>query len=108
MNNKYVEFFVNPNDNNLHIELIDHETDITNMGLDELFEYQLCNGWDFVSPEDFGALTEAPILSEEIIYTDEGEVERVGVVYWFPDYMIIDIIEQLIKNGEVVFLREED
>ena len=35
-------------------------------------------------PEDIGALTDAPILSDDIEYDDEGEVVRVGAVYWYP------------------------
>ena len=107
---KYVEFIANPDETNsddLYIDLIDHETDITSMSLYELFEYQLCNGWSFVNPEDLGALTDAPILSEEIIYNDNGEVESIGIVYWFPDYMIVNIAEQLTKYGRVVFSRED-
>jgi hypothetical protein len=69
----------------------------------ELLEYQLCNGWDWVRPEEIGALTNAPILSEEVDRDDQGDLKSVGRVYWFPDYMVTDEIEELQKTGKIVF-----
>ena len=49
--------------------------------------------WDFILPEEIGALTSAPISSDDCERTDEGELVRVGRIFWFPNYMIIDPIE---------------
>jgi hypothetical protein len=68
-----------------------------------LLEDWLCNGWEMVPPEDIGALTSAPILSDEIERDDNGEIVKVGAVYWFPDYAIICELDVLADNGEVFF-----
>ncbi len=56
---------------------------------DDLF----CNcEFEFILPEDIGALTDAPIISD-------GEN-----VWWFPDYMITDPWA-LLKQGRVEFVK---
>ena len=66
-----------------------------NAALYALLEDHLCCGWEMVPPEDIGALTSAPILSDEINRDDRGQVTRAGRVYWYPDYQIRDEIEEL-------------
>ncbi len=75
--------------------------------LAETIEWQLSNGWSLVRPEDLGALTEAPILSEEVDYDDHGNLDTVGTVYWYPQYDVSDPIGQLLTNGSVEFVRVE-
>jgi hypothetical protein len=58
----------------------------------DLLEWQLCNGWEFVNPEDIGALTSAPILRSPN-----------GKLYWFPDYAVTCEIEELLEKNEVRF-----
>jgi hypothetical protein len=69
-----------------------------------LLEDHLCNGWEMVPPEDIGALTAAPILSDEITRDDQGQVTEAGRVYWFPDYAVRDEIEELRRHFVLVFL----
>jgi hypothetical protein len=66
-----------------------------NEALNALLEDHLCNGWEMVQPEDIGALTSAPILSDEIVRDDNGRVVEAGRVYWYPDYAVRDEIEEL-------------
>ena len=68
-----------------------------------LLEDWLCNGWEMVPPEDIGALTSAPILSDEVERDDNGEIVKVGAVYWFPDYAVTCELDVLADNGEVFF-----
>lgn len=68
-----------------------------------LLEDHLSNGWEMVPPEDLGALTAAPILSDEIVRDDHGEIVEAGRVYWFPDYAVLDEIEELRRNLTIVF-----
>jgi hypothetical protein len=75
--------------------------------LAETVEWQLSNGWSLLQPEDIGALTEAPILSEEVDYDGQGHVDQVGTVYWYPQYEVFDPIGQLLTNGFVEFVRGE-
>lgn len=113
MAGKYVEFDKQAN-GNLHIILLpEAREDVQEIAssqqltadnkLAEVIEWHLGNSWTFVSPEDIGALTEAPILSEGIDYDNHGKVQHVGVVYWYPEYEVKDPVEQLLENGFVDF-----
>lgn len=63
----------------------------------------LQNGWELVPPEDLGALTAAPILSREIERNLFGQVVTAGRVYWFPEYAVLDEIEELRRTGNLEF-----
>lgn len=71
----------------------------------DLIEWQLCNGWEVVPPEDIAALTSAPILSDDVERDDRGELQRVGALYWFPAYAVTCEIKELLANGTVFFPR---
>jgi hypothetical protein len=75
----------------------------THAALCALLEDHLCSGWEMVPPEDLGALTSAPILSDEITRDDNGCVTEAGRVYWYPEYQVRDEIEELRSRFEVVF-----
>ena len=75
----------------------------TNDILLDMLEDHLCNGWEMVPPEDIGALTSAPILSEEVVRDDYGTLVSVGKVYWFPNYQIECELETMLETGEVFF-----
>ena len=60
----------------------------------------LGNGWHEVLPEQIGALTEAPIISNDVIFNDDG-VEWVGDVYYYNSYMVNDPFVELLSNGEI-------
>lgn len=81
--------------------------------LSEMCEYmgwsgnsQLCT----VAPEWIGALTDAPILTTDVDYDDNGDVSvhPDNKVWWFPNYMVEDCIKTLVEEGEVVFTEAED
>ena len=74
-----------------------------NEALYALLEDHLCNGWEMVPPEDIGALTAAPILSDEIVRDDNGRVVEAGHVYWYPDYAVLDEIEELRDKLRLLF-----
>jgi len=73
----------------------------------EIIEHQLCNGWTWVQPEDIGALTEAPILSDDVVYNDDGIVEFIDNVWWYPNYMVESLTEKLQENGYLIFTKVE-
>lgn len=114
MSGKYTEFEKQPN-GNLRIALLEDERgsveEIAAQGitadskLAQVIEWQLGNGWSFVRPEDIAALTEAPILTEEIETDDQGTVLRVGTVYWYPQYDVSDPVAKLLENGYIDFER---
>ena len=113
MAGKYTEFVKQPN-GNIRIALLEEaredvqeiaskELDADNK-LAQVIEWQLSNGWSFVRPEDVGALTDAPILSEEVDTDTQGNVLKVGTVYWYPQYDVRDPVAQLLQNGYVDFV----
>jgi hypothetical protein len=116
MAGKYTEFEKQPN-GDLRITLLEEaQEDVQEIASKELdadsklaqiIEWQLSNGWSFVRPEDVGALTDAPILTEELDTDDQGNVLRVGTVYWYPQYDVSDPIAMLLENGYVDFVRGE-
>lgn len=62
----------------------------------------------FVPPENIGALTEAPILTDEYDMSDGGDDRNWrpypdAGVWWFPDYMVTCPWEQLAWRGRVLF-----
>lgn len=67
-------------------------------------------GWEgngrlhVVRPEWVGALTDAPIVADEVVHNDDGEMPTVpGNVWWFPQYEMRSFAEDLIRNGKVIF-----
>jgi hypothetical protein len=69
----------------------------------ELVEWQTCNGWDYVQPEEIGALTSSLILSEHTERDDQGTLVQIGRVFWFPNYQVESEVETLLEKGKVVF-----
>lgn len=68
-----------------------------------LLEYQICNGWELVPPEDVGALTASLIISEEVERDKDGDMTCCGKVYWFPEYQIVSEIMRIKEDGYVVY-----
>jgi hypothetical protein len=71
--------------------------------LADMLEDHLCNGWEFIQPEEIGALTSSPILSDSAERDDFGKLLKVDQVYWFPDYAVRSELDELYENGEVFF-----
>ena len=62
----------------------------------------------FILPEWVGALTDAPILADDLTIEDDGTVSFVGDTWWFPDYQVTDPWEVLKNTGRVIFDPEEN
>lgn len=61
-----------------------------------------------VQPEWVAALTDAPILTDDLTYPeDSGMPEVTGTVWWYPDYMVKSFAEELISAGRVTFTKGE-
>lgn len=81
------------------IEAITEEIEFINELLDrnyystfeKLIEYHLCNGMEFINPEDIGALTDAPIIGYDY------------KVYWLKDYCTVNEVTELLKGNTVSF-----
>ena len=57
----------------------------------------------YVRPEWVAALTEAPILTDELTHEDDGTVRVSDNIWWFPNYMVESFAETLLDTGRVVF-----
>lgn len=64
--------------------------------------------WDMVDPEDIGAMTLAPIISDGVMYPDSGARVVFGRVWWFPNYAVENLIETLHEKGHVVLTAPAD
>ena len=77
-----------------------------NRFLVEMLEFA---GWEAngqlfsVRPEQVGALTEAPMLTDDCFHHDDGLLEVTGPIWWFPDYMLKNFAEVLVETGTVTF-----
>ena len=67
-------------------------------GLDP-YDMQVVSGGHYAA---LGALTSSPILATEVGIDDYGDLEEVGDVWWFPNYMIENPVRSILK-GEAVF-----
>jgi hypothetical protein len=64
--------------------------------------------WDLVPPEQLGALTSAPIICYGARFDDDlEELLDPGRVFWFPSYMVVDELAELLEHGYVVFPEAE-
>jgi hypothetical protein len=70
----------------------------------DAIEFQLCNGWSLVPPEEIGALTSGTILAEDIEYSDDGKIVSLKEVFWDDAYETRDALESL-KQGKTVSFR---
>jgi hypothetical protein len=98
---QYVDFKVL--ENCLRISLIVEVDEIEGLSFEDIVEHQICNGWDWIHPEDVGALTDSPILSNSAEYDEDYNLIKIDSVFWYPNYQIHDIVKKLIENGHVDF-----
>ena len=83
-------------------EAIEEEAPLTapiNAALARLLEWQLANGWELIAPEEIGALTDAPLLSDDGERDDEGKLIALTTVYWLPNYQILSEVAALYCIG---------
>jgi hypothetical protein len=62
--------------------------------------------WEFIAPEDIGALTDSPILAESKDverHEEYGFIIDVGRVAWYPGYAMACPWTELVKTGKVEF-----
>lgn len=70
----------------------------------ELFEDIFCNSaFEFLRPEEVGALTDSVIIGYDIPRNDEDEIQKFhedSKVFWFPNYMVTSIYDELVTDGK--------
>lgn len=87
-------------------EMLDKATHMDHGFLADLLED---TGWSpngrlyQVRPEWIAALTDAPILTDDLSFEEDGTALVCGRVWWFPNYMVESFAETLINTGSVIF-----
>lgn len=71
--------------------------------LSDILEDHLCNEWEWVRPEEIGALTDGDILTDTAQRDDQGELVSVGCVYWDSMYQVQSTVETLLRGETVVW-----
>lgn len=71
--------------------------------LSDMLEDHLGSGWEWVRPEEIGALTSGDIISDTVERDDEGGLTSVGHVYWDSMYQVQSTVETLLDEGRVVW-----
>ena len=56
-----------------------------------------------LQPEDVGALTSSPLFGKGVTYAEDGTVESVESLWWYPNYAVDDPGDRLIDTGNVTF-----
>ncbi len=86
-------------------ELLDSASDFDRDSLEiwDLLEDYLCNGWEFVDAEHIGALTSAPIISPDVIWSDSGELESIESAYGYMDYAVFNPATELLHGQSITW-----
>lgn len=56
-----------------------------------------------ISPEDVGALTGSPMVTDCVEYEEDGKPLVSGRVWWFPSYETTNFMQKLLDEGTAVF-----
>lgn len=97
--NKTLTLTIDGDDQEELIELLEASYNQAEAFMGDLLHEQ----WAFISPESIGALTDAPILCNDVSYDDNGDEVVNGVVAWYPNYMVSCPWDELADTGMVVF-----
>jgi hypothetical protein len=58
-----------------------------------------------IMPVDVGAITEAPMFTNDLFYTDDGKPDVTGDVWWYSGYELRSFSETLRTEGRVTFTK---
>lgn len=61
------------------------------------------NNWDYIRPEEVGALTDATIIAQDVQRDDSGDLVDVGRVYAHMNYAVEDPTETWAAGKDVVY-----
>lgn len=75
-------------------------------GIPEMLEDLVSNGWEFINPEEIGALTEGEIISNDVSRDEDGEIVDVGIVYWNSDYAITNTLGKWAEGEPVKWSKQ--
>lgn len=73
----------------------------------DILEPLITNGWIDVRPEDIGAMTDAPIISNDFEYDEELDKHIYYTACAYMDYQIKSFAEELSNNKEAIWQYEK-
>lgn len=71
----------------------------------DMLESCIANGWDFIRPEEIGALTGALLISDNAERDEDGKLISCKDVYYFNYYALTLEIEELAEHGYIDFVK---
>lgn len=82
---------------------VQHLSEMT--ALATLLEVQMANGWTLCEADQLGCLSQAPVLSRDIVYGERAEYDLApgGRFYYFEPYQLRGVIYDLERRGVAVF-----
>jgi len=72
-----------------------------------LGEYLAGTEWEIIQPEEVGALTSGLLLSDDVLRDDNGDLVKIGCVYWDSDYQVQDALAELRAGRTVEFVASD-
>ena len=103
--NGNVTFVTEPGDAEMLEQLIsqyDNEHSFL-FGMLDYFGYIGNAGFRQINPEDVGALTDAPMFTNDLEYEEDGSKKVLGTVWWYPGYEGSSFAQSLLEKGRVTF-----
>jgi hypothetical protein len=103
---KNLALIMEPADADEVAEMLRNATHLDHGFLADLLEYARWPGNGLlyqVSPEWVAALTDAPMLTDDLELTDAGDANVRGQVWWYEPYQVSSFAEVLLRDGRVVF-----
>ena len=79
----------------------------TDQCFSDLIEWQIGNGWEYIQPEEVGALTSGTILTRDCKRDDHGKLLECGRVFWDSNYAVRSAVKDLLENGVTIFVGRE-
>jgi len=71
--------------------------------LRELSESYWTNGWFVGGADELGNLSEAPMISNDFSYDDDGNPFLLGDTWYYPYYQTRNFFDDIIENGYALF-----
>lgn len=92
-------------------ELLERFQDQAQRNLDHEVLYSMLDHFGFlgnakylpIRPEHIGALTDAPMFTDDLEVSDSGEHDVKGAVWYYPDYQVKLFSQVLQTEGKVTF-----
>lgn len=81
--------------------------DVSDNSMYDAFERLVANGYSWIAPEQIGALTSAPILSDSP-GDDQGNPDPNANYWWYPQYETRSPMEDLAETGKTIFTLAKD